>query len=88
MGKQQPWCPYDDKTLSCPSAHYRAASIIFQTVMFSLTVYKFAGALRSGWGHIPLVKLLIRDGTWAFILLFGMHPIPVFWSFLLSLTMH
>ncbi len=33
-------------------------------------MYKFLQALRSGWGHIPLVKLLMRDGTWAFFLLF------------------
>ena len=47
-----------------------ASSIIYQSFLFTLTVYKFLQALRSGWGHIPLVKLLMRDGTWAFFLLF------------------
>ncbi|CAA7261727.1 unnamed protein product [Cyclocybe aegerita] len=49
---------------------YGGATIIFQTSLFVLTVYKFVQALRSGWGDVPLIQLLIRDGTWAFFLLF------------------
>lgn len=48
----------------------RAASVLFQFLLFGLTVYKFIQAARSGWGEIPLVLLLVRDGTWAFFLLF------------------
>jgi hypothetical protein len=48
----------------------RASSIIFQFLLFGLTVVKFIEALRSGWGDVPLIKLLARDGTWAFFLLF------------------
>ena len=49
---------------------FRAASVLFQFLLFGLTVYKFIQAARSGWGEIPLVLLLVRDGTWAFFLLF------------------
>jgi len=51
-------------------AIYGLASILFQTVLFALTMYKFVQGVRNGWGDIPIVKLLIRDGTWAFFLLF------------------
>lgn len=53
---------------SIPSS---GASIIFQTFLFSITVYKFYHAARSGLGDVPLIVLLVRDGTWAFIILFG-----------------
>ncbi|TFK66878.1 hypothetical protein BDN72DRAFT_126556 [Pluteus cervinus] len=46
------------------------APIIFQTILFVLTGIKFVQAVRAGWGHIPLVIILMRDGTWAFFLLF------------------
>jgi putative effector of murein hydrolase len=43
-------------------------------VLFSLTMYKFWTILRADWNHVPLVKLLVRDGTWAFVLLFCKQP--------------
>lgn len=46
------------------------APIVFQTLLFGLTGFKFVQAVKSGWGHVPIMKLLMRDGTWAFILLF------------------
>jgi len=45
-------------------------SILFQTLLFGLTAYKFFTAVRAGWGEIPLIVLLMRDGTWAFAVLF------------------
>ncbi|EAU90799.1 hypothetical protein CC1G_09276 [Coprinopsis cinerea okayama7 len=47
-----------------------AAPIAFQAVLFGLTIWKFLKAVKAGWGDVPLVKLLMRDGTWAFFLLF------------------
>ncbi|TFK44353.1 hypothetical protein BDQ12DRAFT_672835 [Crucibulum laeve] len=49
---------------------YGAGSIIFQAAVFALTAWKFIEAARSGWGDVPLIMLLMRDGTWAFFLLF------------------
>ena len=51
----------------------RGAPIAFQTLLFGFTVWKFVVALKSGWGNIPIMRLLVRDGTWAFILLFGTY---------------
>jgi len=57
--------------LPSPRNAYRAAAIIFQAILFVVTLYKFVLALRSGWGDVPLIVLLTRDGTWAFFLLFS-----------------
>ncbi|KAJ6593570.1 hypothetical protein B0H19DRAFT_25476 [Mycena capillaripes] len=50
---------------------YAGATLLFQTLLFGLTLAKFVRAVRDGWGDTPLVGLVMRDGTWAFILLFG-----------------
>jgi hypothetical protein len=44
--------------------------MIFQALLFTVTIYKFVLAVRDGWGDVPLIVLLTRDGTWAFCLLF------------------
>jgi hypothetical protein len=70
---------YDNVFFLDPSAiaHYAikscnsAAFILFETILFLLTLAKFLIALRDGWGRTPVVHLLMRDGTWAFILIFG-----------------
>jgi len=49
---------------------YAAAAILFQAMLFTVTIYKFILAVRDGWGDVALIVLLIRDGTWAFFLLF------------------
>ncbi|TFK22090.1 hypothetical protein FA15DRAFT_671903 [Coprinopsis marcescibilis] len=46
------------------------APIAFQTVLFALTGWKFFQAARSGWGNVPIINLLMRDGSWAFMLIF------------------
>jgi hypothetical protein len=53
---------------------YSAAFISFEYILFILTLIKFLDALRSGWGCTPVVFLHVRDGTWAFILIFGSSP--------------
>ncbi|RXW24310.1 hypothetical protein EST38_g1534 [Candolleomyces aberdarensis] len=47
------------------------APIAFQTLLFGMTFFKFFRAVKAGWGDIPIMHLLMRDGTWAFILLFA-----------------
>ena len=56
---------------------YSAAFVSFESVLFILTLIKFVVALRSGWGRTPVVFLLVRDGTWAFMLIFGSPPLPL-----------
>ncbi|KAI3621237.1 hypothetical protein WG66_014530, partial [Moniliophthora roreri] len=50
--------------------YYAGAIITFQTILFGLTLYKFIEGVRVGWGNVPIVKLVMRDGTWAFFTLF------------------
>ncbi|KAF8973079.1 hypothetical protein BDZ97DRAFT_650808 [Flammula alnicola] len=47
--------------------------ITFQTFLFSLTLYKFLQAIKDGWRNIPIVVLLMRDGTWAFFILLFLY---------------
>ncbi|KAJ7577253.1 hypothetical protein C8J56DRAFT_369732 [Mycena floridula] len=51
---------------------YGAATGLFQVLLFVLTLYRFAGRLRRGRNHHDgVASLLMRDGTWAFFLLFS-----------------
>ncbi|KAI0058933.1 hypothetical protein BV25DRAFT_1840611 [Artomyces pyxidatus] len=45
-------------------------SLAFETLLFSLTLFKFAVAVRAGWGRRPVMKQFVTDGTWAFALIF------------------
>ncbi|KAF8269166.1 hypothetical protein EI94DRAFT_1682202 [Lactarius quietus] len=49
---------------------FAVAFVSFETVLFFLTLFKFIVALRNGWGRTPVLFLLVRDGTWAFFLIF------------------
>lgn len=48
----------------------RAAAIIYELFLFTLTLIKFVHALRTGWSDTPVLQLLMRDGSWAFGLIF------------------
>ncbi|PPR05819.1 hypothetical protein CVT26_010099 [Gymnopilus dilepis] len=87
LGLALPGITYDNLCLvvAAPGSLiiYGASSILFQIFLFALTVYKFAQAARSGWGDVPLIVLLMRDGSWAFVLLFvvyvgqlGLYALP------------
>jgi len=56
----------------CYSILYSVAFVSFETILFVLTLVKFLAALRDGWGRTSVVYLLVRDGTWAFMLIFGL----------------
>ncbi|KAF9260937.1 hypothetical protein L218DRAFT_871312, partial [Marasmius fiardii PR-910] len=49
---------------------YAGACVAFQTVLYALMLYQFLRGLKTSWGNIPIIKLLMRDGTWGFFLLF------------------
>ncbi|TFY54215.1 hypothetical protein EVG20_g9800 [Dentipellis fragilis] len=63
---------------------YWLTPLVFQTILFVLTLYKFIIACRNGWGHKPVMKLFIADGTWAFMILF----FSMLLNFVLSYTQH
>ncbi|GJE89045.1 hypothetical protein PsYK624_051350 [Phanerochaete sordida] len=49
---------------------YWIVSLVFETVLFVLTLLKFAHAVRQGWGRRPVMRDFVSDGTWAYTLLF------------------
>ncbi|KIM45208.1 hypothetical protein M413DRAFT_334567 [Hebeloma cylindrosporum] len=74
LGLAIPGITYDDICLIISVPHSLiifggSSVVIFQFLLFGLTLYKFIQAVRSGWGDVPLIMLLMRDGTWAFFLL-------------------
>ncbi|KAG2021241.1 hypothetical protein CC2G_006495 [Coprinopsis cinerea AmutBmut pab1-1] len=74
IGLAVPQLKYDERCVvsESPIVFTAAAGcpIAFQAFLFGATVWKFCRAVRAGWGHVPIVQLLLRDGTWAFGLLF------------------
>ncbi|CDO69946.1 hypothetical protein BN946_scf184836.g20 [Trametes cinnabarina] len=50
--------------------YYWIVSLIFETILFALTLYKFAEAVRQGWGKGPVMQQFVTDGTWAYTLIF------------------
>lgn len=61
------------------------ALTLFEFLLLVLTLWKSAAAVRAGWGHMPLVVLLVRDGSWAFLAIFCKRtPIPIYHTFLTS----
>jgi hypothetical protein len=40
-----------------------------------MTLRRFAQSLREGWDSAPIMVLLVRDGTWAFIIIFRMYAL-------------
>ncbi|KAF9564205.1 hypothetical protein CPC08DRAFT_273170 [Agrocybe pediades] len=63
------------KVFNLPSAvrMYSSSAIAFQAILFCLTIWKFVQNLRAGWHRIPLFILIVRDGTWAFLLLLAVQ---------------
>ncbi|RXW18129.1 hypothetical protein EST38_g7729 [Candolleomyces aberdarensis] len=75
VGLAVPNLGYDDlcTLIDVPDTFLIAAGapIAFQTILFGLTAWRFLEAVKAGWGNVPIIQLLMRDGTWAFILLFA-----------------
>jgi hypothetical protein len=65
-------------TISSISSN-RIVSLAFETLLFLLTLIKFFIAVKDGWGKRPVMQEFVRDGTWAFALIFGrkllLHPL-------------
>ncbi|GJE87391.1 hypothetical protein PsYK624_034740 [Phanerochaete sordida] len=46
------------------------ASVAFEGVLVALTLCRYFIARAEGWGRAGLMTILVRDGVWAFVLLF------------------
>ncbi|EMD39433.1 hypothetical protein CERSUDRAFT_113079 [Gelatoporia subvermispora B] len=49
---------------------YSAVSIIYETFLFGLTMARYVKAMRNGWSDVALLSVLVRDGAWAFVIIF------------------
>jgi hypothetical protein len=52
--------------------------IVFESVLFVMTMVKFYTALREGWGQEPVISRFMKDGIWAFALPFGVPHTPFY----------
>ncbi|TFK49206.1 hypothetical protein OE88DRAFT_1633059, partial [Heliocybe sulcata] len=64
-------------SIAMPAANYfywymnQLPSLSFETILFALTIYKFVQSRRQGWHRSPILHQFVRDGTWAFALIFA-----------------
>lgn len=49
----------------------RIVSLLFETILFALTMLRFCAAVREGWGRGPVLRRFVSDGTWAYALVFA-----------------
>jgi hypothetical protein len=52
---------------------FRFPPILFDTLLLSLTVYKVLRTAPRDWRRIPLLWTVLRDGTWAFLVVLSEH---------------
>ncbi|KAI0640949.1 hypothetical protein C8Q79DRAFT_920383 [Trametes meyenii] len=50
--------------------YYWIVSLLFETLLFALTIYKFVKAVHHGWGKSSVMQRFVTDGTWAYALIF------------------
>ena len=50
---------------------YRVSSLAFETLLFVLTLVKFSQSVARSFREQSIVGIFVRDGTWAFALIFG-----------------
>ncbi|KAI0742353.1 hypothetical protein C8Q80DRAFT_1221001 [Daedaleopsis nitida] len=74
LGVVTPRLTYTDEcyVTSSPAIfqYYWIISLMFETVLFVLTIAKFLTACRQGWGMGPIMQQFVADGTWAYALIF------------------
>ncbi|KAL4250607.1 DUF6533 domain-containing protein [Pleurotus pulmonarius] len=77
---------------SCVTLELPPMAIIFavitpvnQTLLFILTSIRFVQGVRQyGWGMVPLIELLMRDGTWSFFLIEALLAVNGVFYFVMS----
>ncbi|KAI0669051.1 hypothetical protein C8Q78DRAFT_226373 [Trametes maxima] len=50
--------------------YYWVVSLLFETILFALTMHKFIEAVHHGWGRSSVMQRFVTDGTWAYALIF------------------
>ncbi|OCH84770.1 hypothetical protein OBBRIDRAFT_891584 [Obba rivulosa] len=49
---------------------YSVVSIAYETFLFGLTIARYVKAMHDGWSDVILLAVLVRDGAWAFAIIF------------------
>ncbi|EIN06717.1 hypothetical protein PUNSTDRAFT_145230 [Punctularia strigosozonata HHB-11173 SS5] len=52
---------------------YGVFPLVFQGILFGFTVWQFVKTMRHGWGRTRVLDVLMRDGMWAFFLIFFVY---------------
>lgn len=60
-----------DSVAISQSSHFSVSPMLFEFLLFVLTMIKFYHAIRDGWGQENVVTRFLKDGIWAFALPFG-----------------
>ncbi|KAF4567486.1 hypothetical protein EYR36_011108 [Pleurotus pulmonarius] len=64
---------------------YSVITPVNQTLLFILTSIRFVQGVRQyGWGMVPLIELLMRDGTWSFFLIEALLAVNGVFYFVMS----
>lgn len=50
---------------------YRLASLVFEAFLFGLTMFAFYRSILRTLGRRSMLFVFVRDGTWAFGIIFG-----------------
>ncbi|KDQ52588.1 hypothetical protein JAAARDRAFT_479813 [Jaapia argillacea MUCL 33604] len=51
--------------------YINSMSLVIQVMLLGFTLYKTSSAIKSGWGRTPVMIIFIRDGSWVFLIQFG-----------------
>ena len=65
------WCASSLLIVTTRSIFSRIASLIFETLLFGLTLAALPERIKSGYARRSIVDIVVRDGAWAFALIFG-----------------
>ena len=66
---------------------FRLPSVAFETILFCLTFVSFFKSVRREYGRHSILFVFLRDGTWAFTIIFGKQPNTIY-SIALYKTYH
>lgn len=50
---------------------FSSSTVITQVVILGLTLVKHSFARREGWGRTPVISLVLRDGSYVFLIISG-----------------
>ena len=65
------WYAFPPSEMHSLTSGYRISSLVFETILFALTVYKYADSFHTLRKSESLLFIMFRDGAWAFAAVFS-----------------